>query len=143
MCVGYPTDCSYIKYLKPQSKSGIYKIKPPGHKTMKVFCDMSESIGWTKILQIVAPYDVTRNETGRIAAERCFVETAKMSDDRINAIREVREKVGEPGVVHFRVTARDTSDRVYVKAYKKEFNDVVAGWNIFQGDRRQCLAKTL
>ena len=104
---------------------------------------MSESIGWTKILQIWTPYTVTRNGFGKIAVKHCFKGSAKLSDSRINAIRAVREKVGEPGIVHYRITAMDTHDRVYMKAYQKSFNDLKAAWNVFQGSREQCLATTL
>lgn len=136
-------DCSHIKYIDELAPSGLYTIRPATDSActapVQVYCDMSEIIGWTKILQITGLYTPTANAFGTIAEGHNFSATAKLSDKMINEIRINLEKWGVPGEVYYRLTAANFSERVYAKTNgSKPFNDSKTAWQIFEGYREQC-----
>ena len=137
----YPYDCSEIKRKNPYARSGTYKISVTGKGAalFSVYCDMSGQIGWTKVLQILQPYTLTRNAFGDVS-QSAVTASGKLSDAIINALAgNLRHAYGK---VYYRVTASGTSDHVYTEN-PKAFDDTKVAWNLFNGVRSQCFGPGL
>ena len=131
--------CGDVKKVIPAPPSGVYIIKPDSHQpSFRVYCDFDEAdFSWTKILQISQNYTVTPESSGDVAANSNFTQSAKLSDQQINSIASALKTSGKS--VFYRVTASDAPKRVYAQS-DKAFIDTARGWNIFSGNRRQCLS---
>ena len=131
--------CGDFKKVIPSPPSGVYNITPDSQQpSFRVYCDFGEvDFSWTKILQIAKKYTITSKSSGDVAANSNFNQSAKLSDQQINSIASSLKTSGKS--VFYRVTALDAPKRVYAQT-DKTFNDTARGWNIFSGNRSQCLS---
>ena len=138
----FPYGCSEIRRAIPYAKSGTYNISltGDGKSLIPVYCDMSGKNGWTKILQIAQPYDPQSAAFGDVSGSS-FNKSGKLDDSVINRIADNLRQANF-GSVPFRLTATDTSYSVYV-INPKTFNDTKVAWNLFNGERKQCLSPDL
>ena len=130
--------------MNPYARSGTYSISLTGDgksPLIPVYCDMSEKIGWTKILQIAQPYQPQNTAFGNVSIGSTFTGSGKLVDSVINGIDDNLRQASS-GNVFYRLTATDTSDRVYV-SNPKMFDDTAIAWNLFNGERRQCFGSHL
>ena len=135
----HPHDCSEIKRRNPYARSGPYTISITGDgksPPISVYCDMSGKIGWTKVLQIARPYSPNTGAIGNVAIGSTFTESGKLSDKTINTIADNMQPASGGNVI-YRLTASDTTDKVFVHN-PKAFHDTSVAWGIFTSSRRQC-----
>jgi hypothetical protein len=111
--------CLDTRLNVPNSKSGVFDIKPVW-TTYTVYCDMSkDGGGWTKILQYASdPYTPTAAAVGDIATSAVAGGFAKLSDVAIN-------EIGASGRL-YRIQGSRTTKRLYLRNVNT-FDDTAVG----------------
>ncbi len=138
------TSCKTLLTSNPGITSGTYTIDPDGTGAIaqfNVYCDMTDSGGWTKILHYkdaaYTPNTGAVNPTGISTESTAAISGfAKLSDAQINAI-------GGSGVTKtYRISGDKTTNKYYTKS-NGVWNDTARGFGLAAVSRQSCRGQTI
>ncbi len=133
------SSCKTLLAANPGMASGTYTIDPDGAGSIaefNVYCDMTDSGGWTKILHYknaaytpntgaVNPTSISTESTAAISG------FAKLSDAQINAIG------GSGATKTYRISGDKTTNKYYTKS-NGVWNDTARAYGLPNASRQVC-----